>query len=113
MDDGKAVQLICIPNDEYCLPTRLYDGPFASLSDFWHLGGDYSNRLALIRLLSVTRVPTLIIVRNVDGTVVTDQGMNVIEAFDPEQYEVILKAWRNGRSGLGYFIGNVSFCSIM
>lgn len=104
--DKKPVQLICVPNDESSYPSRLYDGPFDNLSNFWHLGFNYHNRLPLIYLLSVTKVPTLIIVDNQTGNIVTDKGISVVESYDNRNYENLINSWRDGKSGLGYF-GNI------
>jgi hypothetical protein len=106
------VELICIPNDE-SYPIRLYDGPFADLYDFWHLGLDYKNRLALIYLLSVSKVPTLVVLNNQNGMMITNKGMEVVESYDAIQYENVLHAWRDGSSGLGSFGTISSICEIM
>lgn len=108
----KPMQLICIPNDESPRPTRLYDGPFSQLCDFWHIGFDYKNRLALIRLLSINKVPTLVVISNDKGTMVTNKGMEVVELYDRSQYETVLSAWKNGISGLTTLGTITSTCAI-
>lgn len=94
-NDGKGsthpCQVICIPNDE---DSRGVDTLCTGMG-FFHMPIRHPNRRACITLLSVSRVPTVVVVNNSTGRVVTDRGLEAIEQNPLGAVE----AWNKGYSG--------------
>lgn len=112
-DDITPCQLICITNDD--LPdscssfnngsslngSSLDESIITHLSsetEFWHLGHDHINRLAIIRMLAVSHVPSLIVIDNETGKVLTLWGMEAIETSRTSKD--LLDQWRRGNAGI-------------
>jgi len=102
IDKSSICQLVCVPNDHirYCSGT---DVEYASImshlqseTEFWHLGFDHNNRLAIITLLCVTRVPTLIVIENRTGKVVSYKGMESVEWNSGGDSLDVIEKWRKG-----------------
>lgn len=53
--------------------------PLLTNSGFFHIPFHHDKRQALLRLLGVTRVPTIVVVNNVDGRIVTRYGWEAID----------------------------------
>jgi len=129
------IQLICVPNCKDSLgnvgaqqqryqllrghtPARTPNPTILSHliahTSLWHMGFDHANRLAIIRILSVSVVPSLIIVNNETGEIITTWGMEAIEEWAQQKdggrekgtrhSDFLLSKWRHGHSG-------VSICS--
>ena len=100
---AKAVRCICVPNDAG------RDGASALCrgTGFLCLPFGHENRLAVVRLLSATRVPSVIVVDGKTGRKVTDLGMEGIEARPASE---IIDAWRAGGSGLGLAAVGCAIC---
>jgi hypothetical protein len=53
--------------------------PLLTNSGFFHITFHHDKRQALLHLLGVTRVPTIVVVNNVDGWIVTRYGWEAID----------------------------------
>lgn len=91
-DRSEACQCVCVPNDaineqaeSVCRGTGFYCLPFY-----------HANRAAIIRLLSVSMVPTVVVVNNSTGSRITDHGMQAIDM----NRDGAVEAWRSGGSGV-------------
>ena len=62
-------------------------------------------------LLSISMVPTLVVVNNSTGRVVTDWGVQAVESYEMDPKEVY-EAWKLGRSGVPFITRVTSSCSI-
>uniref|UniRef100_A0A7S2DZ02 Uncharacterized protein n=1 Tax=Helicotheca tamesis TaxID=374047 RepID=A0A7S2DZ02_9STRA len=100
-------QCICIPNDS---TVSGYE-TLCSGMGFWCMDFQHCNRLGIIRLLSVSVVPTVVVVNNATGRTVTDLGLDAIIHHD-DSY-TLLNAWRKGESGVNMFVRATSSCSVM
>ena len=47
-------------------------------------------------MLSISRVPTLVVIENKTGKVVTFDGMGAIEWSGPGKSSIVLESWRKG-----------------
>mmetsp|Transcript_3872 Transcript_3872/g.7428 ORF Transcript_3872/g.7428 Transcript_3872/m.7428 type:complete len:339 (+) Transcript_3872:327-1343(+) len=97
-----------------------------SCCEFWHMGYDHINRLSMIRMLSVSVVPTLIVIDNDSGRVVTMRGMEAVEYAcsvsdmeqqqeqqqRQEQCEKLLEEWKQGKSGIPWMYSVVNSCVV-
>jgi len=98
----RPCQCIVIPNDNIDEGTGYKNFLFAELADntdFWHMGFDHSSRLSIIRLLSISVVPTLVVINNTSGRLVTRWGMEAIES-NLSNVDSLLRAWNNNQSGV-------------
>lgn len=120
------IQLICVLNDEINLSAtgfrnELRNGPPNILSHLvsetacWCLGYDHINRLAMIRMLSISMVPSLIVINNETGRVITSCGMEAIEgsAVDDHGSKHLLAQWRKGNDGIPFSTKIINSCSII
>jgi hypothetical protein len=81
---------ICIPNHEDNQDLLCGGTGFSCLS--W----SHPNRAALLQLLSVSEVPSVIVIENATGRRLTDKGMIAIESNDAQE---LLKRWRRQETG--------------
>jgi len=120
-------RLICIPNNEIptdnMTPDNVYHNypndemmgffPYLiSQTEFWHLGYDHANRLGIIRLLAVSVVPTLAIIDNKSGKMITNRGMEAIEYNQQCSPSIVVDAWRNGENPIPVLARVTSSCVI-
>jgi len=105
----KTCQLICVPNNDLSYYNEDDYGFFPKLqtqTEFWSLGYNHCNRLPLIRLLSVSKVPTVIIINNQTGRMISNCGMESIEYYhrpapkDDNDYNPLFEEWRKGNCGI-------------
>jgi hypothetical protein len=69
--------------------------PMLINTGFYHLPFHHPKRLALLRLLNATRVPSIIVVDNCSGRIVTQYGWEAVE----REYSGKLKKWTDGNNG--------------
>jgi len=120
-------RLICIPNNEISTEDMTTDNVYHNYSnnemmgffsylisqtEFWHLGYDHANRLGIIRLLAVAVVPTLIIINNNNGKIVSNRGMEAIEYNQHCSPNIVVDAWRNGENPIPVLARITSGCEI-
>lgn len=112
-------QLICVPNNE--IPTELvkahdeFMGFFtylASHTEFWHLGYNHASRLFIIRLLGVSMVPTLVVLDNRTGKMITNSGMQAIEYNQHRNPEIVIESWRQGENSVPFLARVAMECVI-
>mmetsp|Transcript_20505 Transcript_20505/g.31600 ORF Transcript_20505/g.31600 Transcript_20505/m.31600 type:complete len:240 (+) Transcript_20505:76-795(+) len=91
-----CMECICVPNSSYQIEL------FFKGTGFWCLPLNHKNRSAIIQLLSVSQVPTIIVVNNSTGRCVTKYGLEAIESHHEESssQEELVQEWRKGLSGL-------------
>ncbi|KAL7464883.1 hypothetical protein ACHAXS_005213 [Conticribra weissflogii] len=70
-------RIICIPNHPATSAEQIL--PFLRHSGFFHLPFYHSSRLPLLHMLNATRVPSLIVLRNDCGRIVTQYGWEAVE----------------------------------
>jgi len=104
-------QLICIPNNELSTTTGFFQY-LASHTQFWKLGFDHINRLGVIRLLAVSMVPTLAVIDNKSGKMITNWGMEAIEYNQNLHPEIVVESWRQGKHSVPTFARVTSACVI-
>jgi hypothetical protein len=101
-----SYQLICIPNDNIQSYSEVENGTIMSHlkseTDYWHLGFNHKNRLAIIRMLSVSQVPTLVVIENKTGKVITYNGIEAIEWSEEGQSSAVFEKWRSGNSAVPF-----------
>lgn len=68
-------RIICIPNQS----TKINNTSILSNSGFYELLFDHPSRLSLVHLLNATRVPSMIVVQNSTGRIVTRYGWEAVE----------------------------------
>jgi len=68
-------KVICIPNH----PTQSHGGSILTNTGFYELPFHHSSRLHLLHLLNARRVPSIIVVQNKNGRVITSWGWEAIE----------------------------------
>lgn len=123
-EKGNSNRIICIPNQS----TETNDVSILASTGFFELPFDHSSRSVLLHLLNASRVPSIIVVQNSNGRVVTPYGWEAIEregtdggvlnqwiernAFmakkgisqskvDHDLFDShVVSEWKNGRSGL-------------
>ncbi len=51
-------------------------------------------------MLSISRVPTLVVINNETGRIITSKGMEAIEWCEQGKSSDVLDSWRNEKSGV-------------
>mmetsp|Transcript_42 Transcript_42/g.112 ORF Transcript_42/g.112 Transcript_42/m.112 type:complete len:279 (+) Transcript_42:112-948(+) len=70
-------KIICIPNHPATSTDEIL--PYLRHTGFFHLPFHHSSRLPLLHMLNATRVPSMIVLRNDSGRIVTQYGWEAIE----------------------------------
>ena len=64
-------------------------------------------------MLSISRVPTLVVIENKTGKVITLNGMEAIEWSEPDKLSSLIEDWRKGRSGVPLTARILNGCNII
>ena len=83
-DDGISYgcsgnKIICVPNHPSTSSATEESSPMLHHTGFYQLPFHHSTRLPLLHMLGATRVPSLIVVRNDTGRIVTRYGWEAVE----------------------------------
>ena len=63
-------------------------------------------------MLSISRVPTLVVIENKTGKVLTFHGMEAIEWCELDKSVHLIESWREGKSGVPLAAHIVQGCNI-
>lgn len=64
------------------------------------------------RMLSITRVPSLVVIENKTGRVITSNGLEAIEWCSVGNSSFIFSSWRNGESAVPWAASISNVCSV-
>lgn len=114
--DTKSLQLVCIPNNSTCSNSNecMDHSVFSHLAsevEYWVMPFEHANRLAFIRILSASKVPSLFVINNHSGRIVTDLGMEAVECCT--NVKETIECWRSNSSGVGISTRILSQCLLM
>lgn len=114
--DTNSLQLICITNDNVCSIRNEYMNysifsHLASETEYWIMPFEHANRLAFIRMVSASKVPSLFVINNRTGRIITDLGMEAVECCT--NVKETIECWRSNSSGVGITSRIMSQCVLM
>ena len=63
-------------------------------------------------MLSITRVPSLVVIDNKTGRVITSNGLEAVEWCSEGKSSSVFSSWRNGESAVPWRASVSQLCSI-